>query len=64
MKAMFAPAVTMTRQPSATSIPFSSRSFLAIRATSDARPAPSPYSCTSVEARASRAAATACGGGP
>ena len=43
MNAMFAPAVTMTRLPRLTSMPFSAASFLAIRRTSSGNPCPSLY---------------------
>ena len=39
MNAMFAPAVTMTRLPRATSMPFSAPSLAAMASTSDGSPA-------------------------
>ena len=64
MNAMLAPAVTMTRLPRVTSMPFSARSFVASRSTSAGSPRPSWYSWVDAVSSAARTASSAAGGGP
>ncbi len=62
--AMFAPAVTITRLPRATSMPFSRASLRSSRATSAGSPSPGWYSCVAGSPSACRAASMASRGGP
>ena len=64
MNAMFAPAVTMTRRPRATSIPFSRPTLAAMRSISAGSPASAWYSCVAGSSMAARAASSAALGGP
>ena len=61
---MFAPAVTITPVPRATSMPLSRASLSSIAPMSARSPTPSWYACVSGLAIASRATSSAAGGGP